>query len=94
VFHAYSEDENCALLEKAHRALNPNGQVVIHEFFIAPNMAYPPTGALFSVNMLVNTAQGRCYTLQEMKKWLTKTGFKNIREKMVNDTVLVTGRKK
>lgn len=94
VFHAYSEAENCALLQKAHRALNPGGQVAIHEFFIAPNMAYPPAGALFSVNMLVNTSQGRCYTSQEMKKWLKKTGFKNVREKMVNDTVLVMGRKK
>jgi ubiquinone/menaquinone biosynthesis C-methylase UbiE len=94
VFHAYSADENCALLEKAHRALNPNGQVAIHEFFIAPNMAYPPAGALFSVNMLVNTAQGRCYTPQEMKKWLTMTGYKNVREKMVNDTVLVMGKKR
>jgi 2-polyprenyl-3-methyl-5-hydroxy-6-metoxy-1,4-benzoquinol methylase len=91
VFHAYSEEENCALLEKAHNALNPRGQVVIHEFIIGPNRAYPPAGALFSVNMLVNTSTGRCYTPLEMKKWLTKTGFRNGREKLITDTVLVTG---
>jgi len=94
VFHSYSEGENCALLKKARNALNPRGQVVIHEFFIGPNRAYPPVGALFSVNMLVNTSTGRCYTPQEMKKWLAKTGFRNVREKPINDTVLVMGTKR
>ena len=94
VFHAYSEEENCALLEKVRNALNPRGQVAIHEFFIEPNRDYPPVGALFSVNMLVNTSTGRCYTSQEMKKWLTKTGFRNVREKLINDTVLVMGTKR
>jgi ubiquinone/menaquinone biosynthesis C-methylase UbiE len=94
VFHAYSEEENCALLEKARNVLNPHGQVAIHEFFVGPNRAYPPGGALFSVNMLVNTSTGRCYTPQEMKKWLSETGFRNIREKLLQDTVLVTGTKR
>jgi ubiquinone/menaquinone biosynthesis C-methylase UbiE len=94
VFHSYSEEKNCALLEKAHTALNARGRVVIHEFFIDQNRAYPSVGALFSVNMLVNTSTGRCYTPQEMKKWLVKTGFRNIREKLINDTVLVMGTKR
>jgi ubiquinone/menaquinone biosynthesis C-methylase UbiE len=91
VFHSYSEEKNIALLEKAHNALKPRGQVVIHEFFVGPNRAYPPVGALFSVNMLVNTSYGRCYTPLEMKKWLVKTRFKNVTEKLINDTVLVMG---
>jgi ubiquinone/menaquinone biosynthesis C-methylase UbiE len=94
VLHAYSEEENYALLEKARNALNPHGQVAIHEFFIEPDRAYPPVGALFSVNMLVNTSTGRCYTPREMKKWLAKAGFKNVREKLINDTVLVMGTKR
>jgi hypothetical protein len=44
--------------------------------------------------MLVNTSTGRCYTPQEMKKWLSETGFRNIREKLLQDTVLVTGTKR
>jgi len=93
VFHSYSEEKNIALLKKAYNALKPRGQVVIHEFFVGPNRAYPPVGALFSVNMLVNTSNGRCYTPQEMKKWLVKAQFKNVREKLINDTVLVMGTK-
>jgi ubiquinone/menaquinone biosynthesis C-methylase UbiE len=94
VFHSYSEEKNCALLEKANNALKRGGRVVIHEFFIGPNRAYPPVGTLFSVNMLVNTTAGRCYTPQEIKKWLSKTGFRNVREKLINDTVLVMGTKR
>jgi len=94
VFHSYSEEKNIALLEKAYNALKPRGQVVIHEFFVGPNRAYPPVGTLFSVNMLVNTSSGRCYTPLEMKKWLAKAGFKNVREKLINDTVLVMGTKR
>jgi 2-polyprenyl-3-methyl-5-hydroxy-6-metoxy-1,4-benzoquinol methylase len=93
VLHFYSEEENCALLKKARNALNPRGQVAIHEFFIEPDRARPPVGALFSVNMLVNTSTGRSYTPREMKKWLVKTGFKNVREKLIDDTVLVMGKK-
>ena len=94
VFHSYSEEENCALLEKVRNALNPRGQIAIHEFFLKPNRACPPEGALFSINMLVNTSMGRSYSPQEMKRWLAKTGFKNVREKLINDTVLVTGTKR
>jgi len=94
VFHSFSEEKNCALLEKARIALNPRGQIAIHEIFIAPNRAYPPVGTLFSVNMLVNTSTGRGYTSQEMKKWLAKTGYMNVQEKLIGDTVLVMGKKR
>ncbi|MEK6697985.1 MAG: methyltransferase [Nitrospirota bacterium] len=94
VFHSFSEDENRILLKKVHEALNPKGRVVIHEFYLDKNRAFPPLGALFSINMLVNTSSGRSYAPQEMKRWLSQTGFKNTREKMLNDTVLVTGVRK
>ncbi len=91
VFHSFSEDENRVLLKKVRDALNPKGRIAIHEFYLDKNRASPAPGALFSVNMLVNTASGRSYAPQEMKRWLSQTGFKNTREKMLNDTVLITG---
>ena len=51
--------------------------------------AHPPQGALFSVNMLVNTDGGRSYSTDEMKNWLSKTGFKKIEEKVMGDAVIV-----
>ncbi len=93
ILHAYSERENIEIVQKCKRALNRRGRIVIQEFFISRDKTYPIGGALFSVNMLVNTQYGRCYSPQEIKKWLVKTRFKNIKERFMDDTVLVEGRK-
>ena len=93
IFHAYSADDNRVLLTKARDALNPKGRIAIQEFLLEKDRAHPVPGALFSVNMLVNTAAGRCYTQQEMKQWLAQTGFKGIKAKALGDTVVLTGRR-
>lgn len=93
IFHSLSEADNLALLKKSHESLNPKGRVAVHEFFLEKNRAFPVPGALFSVNMLVNTTEGRSYTPQEMKAWLLRAGFKGIKTKVLGETVVVTGRK-
>jgi ubiquinone/menaquinone biosynthesis C-methylase UbiE len=93
VFHAFSGSKNLNTLKKVFNALNPNGLVVIQEFYLGKDRASPPRGALFSVNMLVNTHGGRCYTVPEMKGWLSSTGFSKIKHKISEDDVLVSGRK-
>jgi 2-polyprenyl-3-methyl-5-hydroxy-6-metoxy-1,4-benzoquinol methylase len=91
IFHSLSVDDNLMLLKKARNAMAPKGTIAIHEFLLEKNRAFPVPGALFSVNMLVNTTSGRCYTPQEMKAWLLQTGFRGIRTKVLNDTVVLTG---
>jgi len=93
ILHSLSKNESLALLTRAKKALNPGGRIAIHEFLLEKDRAHPVPSALFSVNMLVNTSGGRCYTPQEMKAWLTKTGFKNIKSKVLGDTVVFAGRK-
>ncbi len=93
IFHSLSEYECLALLSKSFKALNPGGRIAIQEFLLEKNRAFPVPGALFSVNMLVNTAEGRCYTPQEMKAWLTQTRFRGVKTKITGDTVVVTGKK-
>ena len=93
ILHSLSKDECLALLRKARIALNPKGVIAIHEFFLDEDRAHPAPGALFSINMLVNTAAGRCYTPREMKAWLARAGFKGVKTKVLGDTVVVTGRK-
>jgi 3-hydroxy-5-methyl-1-naphthoate 3-O-methyltransferase len=93
VLHSNSETEAQVLLGKVFDVLTPRGKVAIHEFALNEDHASPVPGALFSVNMLVNTAGGRSYTRKEMKGWLTKAGFKKITVKDLGDTVVVTGRK-
>ncbi len=93
ILHSLSEDECLTLLKKAYSALNPKGRIAIHEFSLDDTRTAPVPGALFAVNMLVNTPAGRSYTPREMKGWLTKAGFKGLNVKSLGDTVVVTGRK-
>ncbi|MBI5632409.1 MAG: methyltransferase domain-containing protein [Nitrospirae bacterium] len=93
IFHAFSAEENIRLLRKCHAALNPRGRVVVQEFPINDELTQPPQSALFSVNMLVGTESGRCYSPAEIKRWLQETGYKNILAKDLPETVLVIGGK-
>ena len=91
IFHAFSEEENLALLHKCRRALNPGGRIAVHEFPIDQSRTSPVHSALFSVNMLVSTEHGRCYTPHEMKQWLRNTGFHDVVAKHLPETVLLLG---
>lgn len=92
IFHAFSIKENIALLRKCRSALNPGGRVVVQEFPINESRTLPLPSALFSLNMLVGTENGRCYTISEMKKWLSDTGFKCIVVKKLPETIIIIGR--
>jgi ubiquinone/menaquinone biosynthesis C-methylase UbiE len=91
ILHANSEKDNIILLKKCKKALNKNGRIVIQEFKISTDLTQPPNSSLFSVNMLVNTDGGRCYSPEEMKKWLLKMGMKDIKEKAIDDSALISG---
>jgi SAM-dependent methyltransferase len=93
ILHANSEKDNIMLLKKCKKALNNNGRLVIQEFKISTDLTQPPNSALFSVNMLVNTEGGRCYSPAEMKSWFLKMGMKNIKEKLIDDSVLISSTK-
>ncbi len=94
IFHAFSPEENVVLLSKCRNALNIDGRIVVQEFPINETRTAPSHSALFSVNMLVGTENGRCYTPREMKQWLAETGFKDIVVKNLPETVLVEGKVK
>ena len=93
IMHAYSVKDNITLLSKCGKSLNRGGRAVIQEFFINEDRTYPLQSALFSINMLVNTGGGRCYSPLEMKAWFSKTGFKNITEKIIGDNILIGAEK-
>jgi len=91
IFHAFSEKENRKLLKKCRRAMNPGGKVVVQEFPIKESRTEPASAALFSVNMLVATPKGRCYTPREISGWLRETGFERIKVKSLAETILLEG---
>ena len=54
-----------------------------------------PGGALFAINMLVNTEEGDCYTAEDVSKWYEQAGL--VYEETIELTEqsrLVIGRKK
>jgi ubiquinone/menaquinone biosynthesis C-methylase UbiE len=95
ILHSLGVEECVELLRKCYKAINvEGGRIAVHDFSIKENRAFPPESALFSVNMLVNTERGRCYPAGEIKGFLVEAGFTYIRDKVIDDTVVVTGVKR
>jgi 3-hydroxy-5-methyl-1-naphthoate 3-O-methyltransferase len=92
VLHSFSAEANRRIIEKSSNALSYKGRVVVQEFYINQGRTYPVQSALFSINMLVNTEGGRCYSPGEIMSWLREAGFKEVGERILDDSVLVSGR--
>jgi (2Fe-2S) ferredoxin/predicted O-methyltransferase YrrM len=75
ICHMFSPEENRQLLARAFQALAPHGRLVISDFILEPDKTAPRFGALFALNMLVNTRAGSSYSEPEYDAWLTEAGF-------------------
>jgi predicted O-methyltransferase YrrM len=75
VLHSMPPEACRLLLEKCHRSLVSGGWVVVHEILIDPDGISPPRAALFSLNMLVNTGEGRSYSGEEIMRLMKEAGF-------------------
>ncbi|MGC1403137.1 MAG: methyltransferase [Thermodesulfobacteriota bacterium] len=95
IIHQNSIEENEALFLKVHRALEPGGVILIRDHIMDESRTKPPAGAVFALNMLVNTRGGDTYTFREVKDALEKAGFKDIRLLRTGEKMdcLVEGRK-
>jgi 3-hydroxy-5-methyl-1-naphthoate 3-O-methyltransferase len=76
LFHAEGEKENIALLKKTYPLLKKGGRVVVNEIHIDDTKTKPVEGALFSINMLVQTERGNTYPQSQIMRWLKDTGYK------------------
>jgi predicted O-methyltransferase YrrM len=77
IFHAMPPRRAKRLLRKAHDSLVSGGLVVVHENLISSSKTSPTGAVLFSLNMLVNTGQGRSYSGSEIMAWMREAGFVN-----------------
>ena len=84
VIHQNSAAQNLDLFTKVCRALDPGGTLLIRDFIMDRSRTRPVKGALFALNMLINTPGGDTYTFAEVKDSLEKAGF-------VDVTLLRTG---
>lgn len=95
IIHQNSPEENRMLFQKVFRALEPGGVILIRDHIMDESRTRPTAGALFALNMLVNTRGGDTYTLAEIQKALTDAGFVDIRLLQKGERMdgLVEGRK-
>jgi 3-hydroxy-5-methyl-1-naphthoate 3-O-methyltransferase len=79
ILHSEGERRSRELLKKTYHALAPGGTIAIAEFIANDDRTGPPNAMIFAVNMLVNTEDGDTFTFPEIKRWLTDSGFAQVR---------------
>lgn len=79
VLHAHGQDENRSLLVKLHQALRPQGRLIIRDVFMRGDESAPEWGALFSVLLFLHSPRGRCYSIDDIRRWLRAAGFSPVK---------------
>ena len=78
IIHSNSLEVNQNLVKKCFDSLNKNGKIVIQDWIMNNDRTQPVSGAIFAINMLVETESGDCFTGQEITEMLNAAGFNNI----------------
>ena len=87
IIHQHGRAESQALYGKASYALTPGGRIAVRDFVMEPTRTSPTPGALFGINMLVQTRNGMVYTFDEIRADLESVGFINVRFAVPTDTM-------
>jgi ubiquinone/menaquinone biosynthesis C-methylase UbiE len=77
IVHQHSREHNRELFRKVHRALEPGGTIAIRDVIMDADHTSPQFGALFAVNMIVNTDTGTTFSFEELSEDLQAAGFAN-----------------
>jgi hypothetical protein len=96
VIHGKGEKGVRRLLARIADALPRRGLLVVRDFFLAPDRTTPAPASLFSLNMLVATPHGRCYSAEEIADRAREAGFATARfrrSRAVPDTGYLFARK-
>ncbi|MDW5329488.1 methyltransferase [Plantactinospora sp. KLBMP9567] len=94
ILHNWGEEDRIRLLHNAYQAVKPGGAVFVYDPMVGGDN--PPLNAvLASLSMLVWSAGGREYSVEECHGWLAKAGFRPETVGLTNtpDDVLVVGHK-
>jgi SAM-dependent methyltransferase len=75
IAHQHSRRHNRELFAKVYAALVPGGRIAIRDVVMEPCRTRPVDGALFAINMLVNTDTGGTFTFEEFAADLQAAGF-------------------
>jgi predicted O-methyltransferase YrrM len=94
ILHADGPDDCQRIVEKVVSVLEPGGMIIVHEFILDDTMDGPLFPALFSLNMLLGTANGRSYSEREIMEMLARAGVREIERlplRLPNDSGIIRG---
>jgi len=78
ILHAHGPRACRKILRKAVSVLGPRGKILVHDFILNDTMDGPLFPALFSLNMLLGTPQGRAYSEEQIAEMLSVAGIRQI----------------
>ncbi|NOX34083.1 MAG: methyltransferase domain-containing protein, partial [Deltaproteobacteria bacterium] len=92
--HAYDPDEARELLLKSVSLLEPDGLLVIHDYFPDRKGAAPQKGALYDLSMLLNTYNGVCHDAKTIIQWLHDADIRTfvIKDLSTDTSVIMAGK--
>ena len=96
VLHGEGEAGCANLLQKTVEVLEPGGLLLVQEFILDDTRDNPLFPALFSLNMLLGTPQGKAYSEGEIKTLLESSGLDNVERLPIdlpNGAGVICGRK-
>lgn len=79
ILHGESADDCRRIIQKVFDCLNPGGVAIIHDFILDDTLDGPLFPALFSLNMLLATENGRAYSQGQLVDMLKSAGLADIR---------------
>jgi SAM-dependent methyltransferase len=94
ILHSEGPQQCRQIIAKAVDALVPGGMILIQEFILDNSKDGPPFPALFSLNMLVGTEEGRSYSEVELNSMLEEAGISKVRRIPLdspNDAGIISG---
>lgn len=78
VLHGEGEAGCARMLQQTVAHLEPGGELLVQEFILADSRDRPLFPALFSLNMLLGTPQGKAYSEGEIEALLAGAGLRGI----------------
>jgi predicted O-methyltransferase YrrM len=79
ILHGEGPETCREVLGRAVKALEPGGMILVHEFILDDDRTSPQFAALFNLNMLSGTPEGRSYTVSELSSMLAEAGVPETR---------------
>lgn len=87
--HTYDPCSAQELLAKAAGLLSPGGHLLIHDYFPDSTAGAPLKGALYDLNMMLNTYKGHCHPARSIVNWLAHCGLHAVATDLASDSAVL-----